>query len=179
MGVILKRMMLRVGDRIAEELDIDALVTGECVAQVSSQTVRNLAVIDSVTDRLVLRPLIASDKNDIIKIAAQIGTEEFAANMPEYCGVISVNPTTRAKRERVEAEERNFDMAIIDRAIANSTQTRIDKLADRRPPSNRCRSAQYSFSAQHHYRYSSSRRRGDDAPGVASACGENPLLRVA
>ena len=129
MGVILKRMMLRVGDRLANELEIDALVTGECVAQVSSQTLRNLAVIDRVTDRLVLRPLIATDKQDIIRMAAQIGTEEFAANMPEYCGVISVNPTTRARLERVEAQEQHFDLAILDRAIANRRQTRIDRLA--------------------------------------------------
>jgi thiamine biosynthesis protein ThiI len=129
MGVILKRMMLRVADRLAEELEIDALVTGECVAQVSSQTLRNLAVIDRVTDRLVLRPLIATDKNEIINLAAKIGTQEFAANMPEYCGVISVNPTTRARLGRVEAQEQNFDMAILDRALANTSRTRIDELA--------------------------------------------------
>jgi len=130
MGVILKRMMLRVGERLARDLEIDALVTGECVAQVSSQTLRNLAVIDRATDCLVLRPLIASDKEDIVRMASVIGTEPFAASMPEYCGVISVNPTTRAKQARVEAQERNFDMAILDRAIAGSRQTRIDRLAD-------------------------------------------------
>jgi tRNA uracil 4-sulfurtransferase len=130
MGVILKRMMLRVGDRLAQELEIDALVTGECVAQVSSQTLRNLAVIDRVTDRLVLRPLIATDKEDIVRMAATIGTQEFAANMPEYCGIISVNPTTRAKLDRVEAHEQGFDMTILDRAIANARRTRIDQLAE-------------------------------------------------
>ena len=130
MGVILKRMMLRVGDRLAQELEIDALVTGECVAQVSSQTLRNLAVIDRVTDRLVLRPLIATDKEDIVRMAATIGTQEFAANMPEYCGIISVNPTTRAKLDRVEAHEQGFDMGILDRAIANARRTRIDQLAE-------------------------------------------------
>jgi thiamine biosynthesis protein ThiI len=129
MGVILKRMMLRVADRLAQELEIDALVTGECVAQVSSQTLRNLAVIDSVTQRLVLRPLIATDKEDIVRMANQIGTEEFAANMPEYCGVISVKPTTRARLERVEAQEQYFDMAVLDRALTNKRQTRIDLLA--------------------------------------------------
>jgi len=128
--VILKRMMLRVGDRLAQELEIDALVTGECVAQVSSQTLRNLSVIDKVTDRLVLRPLIATNKEDIVRMAVDIGTEELAASMPEYCGVISVNPTTRAKLERVEAEEKNFDMAILDRALANTRQVRIDQLAE-------------------------------------------------
>ncbi len=130
MGVILKRMMLRVADRLAEDLEIDALVTGECVAQVSSQTLRNLAVIDRVTDRLVLRPLIASDKEDIVRLAARIGTEPFAANMPEYCGIISVNPTTRARLDRVEDQEAGFDMAILDRAMASARQTRIDRLAD-------------------------------------------------
>ena len=130
MGVILKRMMLRVADRIADDLDIDALVTGECVAQVSSQTLRNLAVIDKAIDRLVLRPLIASDKEDIVRLAASIGTQAFAANMPEYCGVISVNPTTRARLDRVEAQEARFDMAILDRALAATTRTRIDLLAE-------------------------------------------------
>jgi thiamine biosynthesis protein ThiI len=130
MGVILKRMMLRVGDRLAQELEIDALVTGECVAQVSSQTLRNLAVIDSVTDRLVLRPLIAADKEDIVGLARQIGTAEFAASMPEYCGVISVNPTTRARPGRIAAQEENFDMAVLDRAVENAQRTRIDQLAE-------------------------------------------------
>ena len=130
MGVVLKRMMLRVADRLAEDLQVDALVTGECVAQVSSQTLRNLSVIDRVTDRLVLRPLLATDKEDIMQIAEQIGTAVFAANMPEYCGVISVRPTTRAKLDRAQAQERYFDMAILDRAVANRRQTRIDQLAD-------------------------------------------------
>lgn len=129
MGVVLKRMMLRVADRLAQELQIDALVTGECVAQVSSQTLRNLSVIDNVTDRLVLRPLIATDKEDIMRVAEQIGTAAFAANMPEYCGVISVRPTTRARLDRTLAQERFFDMAILDRAIANRRQSRIDALA--------------------------------------------------
>lgn len=128
MGVVLKRMMLRVADRLAEELQIDALVTGECVAQVSSQTLRNLSVIDQVTQRLVLRPLIATDKEDIMRIAQQIGTAAFAATMPEYCGVISVRPSTRARLDRTLAQERFFDMAILDRALANRRQTRIDEL---------------------------------------------------
>ena len=130
MGVILKRMMLRVAERLADELDIDALVTGECVAQVSSQTLRNLSVIDRVTDRLVLRPLIATDKEEIVRMATGIGTEQFAANMPEYCGVISVNPTTRARLDRVVSQEQRFDMGILDRAMAGARRTRIDRLAD-------------------------------------------------
>jgi thiamine biosynthesis protein ThiI len=130
MGVVLKRMMLRVADRLAEDLQIDALVTGECVAQVSSQTLRNLSVIDRVTERLVLRPLITTDKEEIVRMAEQIGTAAFAATMPEYCGVISVRPSTRARLDRVLAQEKIFDMAILDRAVAARRQTRIDQLAE-------------------------------------------------
>ena len=130
MGVILKRMMLRAATRVAEDLNIDALVTGEAISQVSSQTLTNLAVIDSATDMLVIRPLIASHKQDIINTAIDIGTAEFAKNMPEYCGVISVNPTTRARGYRIEKEENRFDMAILDRALERATKLPIDKVID-------------------------------------------------
>lgn len=79
---------------------------------------------------LVLRPLIASHKQDIIDTAFEIGTAEFAKNMPEYCGVISVNPTTKAKRYRIEHEEKQFDMAILERALANARQVAIDRVID-------------------------------------------------
>ena len=130
MGVILKRMMLRAASSLAEKFDIDALVTGEAVAQVSSQTLRNLAVIDSATDTLVLRPLIATDKEAIIRLSAEIGAEEFAASMPEYCGVISVNPTTRARPERVAEEERHFDFSILERAVDKARVQSIWQLAE-------------------------------------------------
>ena len=130
MGVVLKRMMLRAASQIAERLHIDALVTGEAISQVSSQTLTNLSVIDSATDMLVLRPLIASHKQDIIDTAEQIGTAEFAKHMPEYCGVISVNPTTKAKRLRVEYEEQQFDMAVLERALQRSRQVSIDHVMD-------------------------------------------------
>lgn len=130
MGVILKRMMLRAGERVAAELKVNALVTGESVAQVSSQTLVNLSVIDKVSNMLVLRPLITADKNDIIKVARDIGTEAFAAAMPEYCGVISVKPTTRARLDRILHEEEKFDFAVLERAIEGAQFTVIDQLAE-------------------------------------------------
>lgn len=130
MGVVLKRMMLRAASSIAADLHIDALVTGEAISQVSSQTLTNLKVIDAATDMLVLRPLIASHKQDIIDCATQIGTAEFAKHMPEYCGVISVNPTTRAKAYRVEHEESQFDLAILERAIASARRMTVDRVID-------------------------------------------------
>ena len=118
MGVVLKRMMLRAATQVAEDLGVDALVTGESVAQVSSQTLPNLAVIDRATPLLVLRPLVAMDKQDIIAVARQIGTEPFAAHMPEYCGVISVRPDTHTRLDRVERAEQAFDFAVLERAVA-------------------------------------------------------------
>ncbi|MES2817735.1 MAG: tRNA uracil 4-sulfurtransferase ThiI [Pseudomonadota bacterium] len=130
MGVVLKRMMLRAASRIAERLEIDALVTGEAISQVSSQTLPNLSVIDSATDMLVLRPLIASHKQDIIDTAARIGTAEFAKHMPEYCGVISVGPTTRAKPARVVYEEAQLDMAVLERALESAKLLPIDRVIE-------------------------------------------------
>lgn len=117
MGVVLKRMMLRAATAVADSLDVGALVTGESVAQVSSQTLTNLCVIDEVTSKLVLRPLIMTDKQDIVDVAREIGTEEFSAVIPEYCGVISVKPTTRAKLPRVLHAEKRFDFAVLEAAI--------------------------------------------------------------
>ncbi len=130
MGVVLKRMMLRAASQVAAEMDIPALVTGEAVAQVSSQTLTNLTVIDSVTNTLVLRPLITMDKGDIIDTARKIGTEDFAAAMPEYCGVISRRPTTRATESRVAEEEQNFDFTVLENAIATRTMVAIDRVIE-------------------------------------------------
>ncbi len=128
MGVVLKRMMLRAATVVARDMRLRALVTGESVAQVSSQTLANLAVIDEVTDMLCIRPLAVMDKGDIIDIARAIGTEAFAANMPEYCGVISVKPTTRAKLARVKSAEAKFDMAVLDSAIARRREENVHDL---------------------------------------------------
>jgi thiamine biosynthesis protein ThiI len=130
MGVILKRMMLRAATHFAEQLQINALVTGEAISQVSSQTLPNLSAIDRATEMLVLRPLLASHKQDIIDQAVEIGTADFARHMPEYCGVISVNPTTNAKLPRVVHEEQKFDMAVLERALERARLVSIDNVID-------------------------------------------------
>ncbi|MBQ4838331.1 MULTISPECIES: tRNA uracil 4-sulfurtransferase ThiI [Pseudoalteromonas] len=120
MGVVLKRMMMRAGSAVAQKLGIQALVTGESIGQVSSQTLANLSVIDRVTDTLILRPLIQNDKEEIIRIAREIGTCEMAEAMPEYCGVISKKPTVKAVLEKIEAEEANFDFDVLDTVVGNA-----------------------------------------------------------
>lgn len=128
MGVILKRMMLRAADRVAAHMGVKALVTGESVAQVSSQTLANLSVIDSVCEHLVLRPLSTSNKQDIIDLARHIGSEDFSKNIPEYCAVISKNPTTRARPERIEKEEARFDFAVLESAVASANYQLITEV---------------------------------------------------
>jgi len=131
MGVVLKRMMLRAASRLAETMDMEALVSGESVAQVSSQTLPNLSVIDRVTDTMVLRPLITLDKRDIIQLSRDIGTETFSANVPEYCGVISVKPTTAARLHRVEAQEAKFNFDLLDQALAQREVCAVQDLAEK------------------------------------------------
>ncbi len=117
MGLTLKCLMLQASERVAEQMGIDVLVTGESVAQVSSQTLRNLAVIDRATTKLVLRPLATMSKPEIVAIANQIGTRHFAESMPEYCGVISNNPVISGSFKRMEKEASRFNYAVLDAAI--------------------------------------------------------------
>ena len=129
MGVVLKRMMVRAASRVAERYGVQAIVTGEALGQVSSQTLTNLRMIDNATDTLVLRPLISHDKETIINRARQIGTEDFARTMPEFCGVISKNPTVKAVKEKIEAEEEKFDFAILDDVVLNAQNMDIRVIA--------------------------------------------------
>ncbi|MCS4308670.1 thiamine biosynthesis protein ThiI [Rheinheimera pacifica] len=117
MGVVLKRMMMRAASEVAENLGIKAVVTGESIGQVSSQTITNLNVIDRVTDMLILRPLIYQDKQEIIDMCRKIGAEDIAKSMPEYCGVISKKPTVNAVLSEVLANEQKFDFTVLEQAV--------------------------------------------------------------
>ena len=116
-GVILKRMMMRVGSLVAKKFDAEALVTGESLGQVSSQTLRNLTHIDNVCDVLLLRPLVTADKQEIIDKSREIGTIGFAESMPEYCGVISDHPNVCPSAAFVEEEEAKMDSDLVQKAF--------------------------------------------------------------
>ncbi len=130
MGVTLKRLMLMASEKIADEMGIDALLTGESVAQVSSQTLRNLALIDQATNKLVIRPLSTMNKPDIMDIANKIGTKHFAEAMPEYCGVISKNPVTHGSYDRMEKESKKFDYSVLDKAVEDSVKIYVDEIVN-------------------------------------------------
>jgi tRNA uracil 4-sulfurtransferase len=105
--VIYRRLMMRIADRIARQNGARALVTGEVIGQVASQTLENMSVISSVTDLPILRPLVGMDKDEIVAQAERIGTFEISIVPDEDCCQLFTpkHPATRATLEAVlEAE---------------------------------------------------------------------------
>lgn len=129
-GVILKRLFLDVASRISDEIGYMALVKGDSLGQVSSQTLANMHVIDQASTNLLFRPLIGMNKQEIIDISKQIGTYNFACNMPEYCGVISDNPATAAKMEKIVKQEAYINYDIVSQAVEDKKIIKIDQVID-------------------------------------------------
>ncbi|MDP2089991.1 MAG: tRNA uracil 4-sulfurtransferase ThiI [Candidatus Gracilibacteria bacterium] len=117
-GIILKRYMLKLASIISEGSHY-ALIKGDSLGQVSSQTLKNIHVIDKASNNLVFRPLISYNKQEIVDISKQIGTYNFACNMPEYCGVISDRPSVGAKLEDILLEEEKILDEVLLRAVEN------------------------------------------------------------
>ncbi|HVS03710.1 MAG TPA: tRNA uracil 4-sulfurtransferase ThiI [Thermoanaerobaculia bacterium] len=116
--VVLKRLMLHAANQLARELRCDALVTGEAVGQVSSQTLRNLRAISEVAELPILRPLVGANKEEIVEQARRIGTYELSAAVAEYCALHPRRPATHAGVGAVREEEGKLDLAAIAAAVA-------------------------------------------------------------
>ncbi|CAL1329326.1 tRNA uracil 4-sulfurtransferase ThiI [Candidatus Providencia siddallii] len=116
-SIILKRMMIKAASKIAKHYNIQAIATGESLGQVSSQTIINLNIINNISSLIVLRPLIAYDKEVIIEISRKIGTEKFTKNIPEYCTKFLKKQTAKAIQSSIETEENKIDYNILDVAI--------------------------------------------------------------
>jgi tRNA uracil 4-sulfurtransferase len=104
--VLLKRAMYRAAGLLARELGLEALVTGEALAQVSTQTLRSLAVCEAAAGLPVLRPLIGLDKTEIIALARRIGTYDASERVQEHCSIAGGKVITWPRREAVEDAER-------------------------------------------------------------------------
>ena len=116
--IVLKRQMLRAAEAVATECDAVAIITGEAVGQVSSQTLQNLAVISSATPLAILRPLVGFNKDEIIHLAREVGTHDLSKRVAEYCAMVPRRPATRAGAAEIEAEEKALDPRVLERAIA-------------------------------------------------------------
>jgi len=119
-NVMLRRIMFRVAEKVALKVGAEALVTGESLGQVSSQTLRNIAVAEEPIKIPIFRPLIGLDKDEIVKMARFIGTYEESAKLQEYCAAVSTKPTTRADPEKVRTEEAKLNLKILDILIENA-----------------------------------------------------------
>lgn len=110
--IVYRRMMLRIAERIMDKEGAKAVVTGDSVAQVASQTLDNIASIRSASDATVLSPLIGMDKQETIEIAKSIGTYELSIMPYQDCCsyMIAKHPETRAKTEDVIEMEKALDV---------------------------------------------------------------------
>ena len=119
--IIMRRYMMKIAERIAREEGCGALVTGESVAQVASQTLYALGCTDVAAELPVLRPVIGMDKNEIIAVARRIGTFETSILPYEDCCTVFTprHPRTRPKlREVLRAEERLDEEALLADALS-------------------------------------------------------------
>ncbi len=116
--VALKRLMYRAAEKIAREIGAHALITGESMGQVSSQTLPNLSAISGGIEIQVLRPLIGFDKREIIDRSRVIGTYALSEKVREYCALTEHRPVTDSTREQVAAEVAKLDLAVLDGAVA-------------------------------------------------------------
>lgn len=120
--IIMRRFMMRVACRLADKYNIDSVCTGESIGQVASQTMDGLIVSNDCADRPAFRPLIATDKTDIMEIAREIGTYETSILPYEDCCTIFVpkHPKTNPKLEPIRKQEEKLDVEqLVENAINN------------------------------------------------------------
>ena len=126
--LIMRRFMMRLAQRVADEVRAKALVTGECLGQVASQTMEALRVSEDVAELPVLRPLIGMDKEEIIRISRKIGTFDTSILPYEDCCTVFTprHPKTKPHVEEVRELEAVLDVdALCDRAMAGREFVRI------------------------------------------------------
>jgi len=126
--VVMRRFMMRIATRLAREGGCGAVITGESLGQVASQTLEAMTVTEAVAELPVFRPVIGMDKDDIVQIARHIGTFETSVLPYEDCCTVFTpkHPVTKPKTERVLAAEAALDIEnLVAEAIQNTERMRI------------------------------------------------------
>jgi thiamine biosynthesis protein ThiI len=121
--VVYRRLMMRIAERLALGAGVHALVTGDSVGQVASQTLKNLAAVGEVTQLPILRPLVGFDKEEITLQAQRLGTYATSIVPDDDCCTLFTPryPTTGARAGEAEAAEGELDVtALVDRAVAEA-----------------------------------------------------------
>ena len=111
--LVMRRFMVRISERVAQRCGAKALVTGECLGQVASQTMEAMAVTGGVASLPILRPVVGMDKEDIVRIARKIGTFETSILPYEDCCTVFTprHPRLRPTLEELEMAEQGLDIA--------------------------------------------------------------------
>ena len=126
--LIMRRYMMRIAERIAKQTESEALITGESIGQVASQTMTALGTTNAVTEMPVFRPLIGFDKSEIIAIARKIGTLEISEQPFEDCCTVFTprHPATHPRMEKIlEGESRLEQEKLIQRALDGTEIIRV------------------------------------------------------
>lgn len=133
--IIMRRLMVEIAQKIAAKDDCSALITGESIGQVASQTMQGLVCTDAVSQIPIFRPLIGMDKTEIVETARQIDTFELSTLPYEDCCTVFTpkHPKVRPSLEEVEAAQAQYDFtASVEKAVAN-TEMKIFKLQNETP----------------------------------------------
>ena len=135
--IMYRRMMFSVAERIARLEDAKAIVTGESLGQVASQTLENITAVNEVVDIPVFRPLIGTDKQEIITRAKQIGTYDICCETAPDCCTLFMprRPETHARLDQVHTAWDLFDHdAMIESLVENVEYVDADGCPSYRPP---------------------------------------------
>ena len=124
--VVCKRMMLRYAEAIVKKEHADAIVMGDSLGQVASQTLQNIRVVEQAVSIPILRPLIGFDKEDTIQIARKIGTFNLSIAPADGCSAVPIKPSTQARLEQILTEEQKINVdELVQRVILHATNVNL------------------------------------------------------
>jgi tRNA uracil 4-sulfurtransferase len=126
--IVLKRLMIRAAETVAARFDAAAIVTGDAIGQVSSQTLQNIAVISEGASLPILRPLVGNNKDEIIAESKLVGTHDLSAKVGEYCAIVPSRPATNARLTDILDEESKLDPSVLADALADRSEFLLDDL---------------------------------------------------
>ena len=120
---------MRIAERLARKENCKCIVTGECLGQVASQTLRALSITDELSRHIVLRPLIGMDKDEIVAVSRKIDTFETSILPYEDCCTVFTprHPKTRPVLSEILEEENKLDIPVlVENAVSRMTVVKID-----------------------------------------------------
>src|SRR5690625_2957927 len=130
---VMRRVMVKISERVCQEQGILSMTTGESLGQVASQTMESMNVINEVTNYPIIRPLVAMDKEEVVAIAKQIDTYDISIRPYEDCCTIFMpkSPTTNPTRSKINHFESRADFSqLIEEAVNNINVVKVTDQSD-------------------------------------------------